>query len=87
MDDKFRYPDLAEILARKASGRRQSASLSFAEKLEKACIDTIDVDGIMTKDLALASSCGRDEVGSWVVTRVFMEAVESRLRGLLDESD
>ena len=59
--------------------------VSFAEKLEKACIDTIDVDGIMTKDLALA--CGRDEVGSWVVTRVFMEAVERRLRGLLDESD
>jgi hypothetical protein len=34
MDDKFRYPDLAEILARKASGRRQSASLSFGDKLD-----------------------------------------------------
>jgi hypothetical protein len=34
MDDKSQYPDLAELLARKASGRRQSASLSFAEKLD-----------------------------------------------------
>ena len=32
--------------------------VKFAESLEKACIDTVDVDGIMTKDLALA--CGRD---------------------------
>jgi hypothetical protein len=28
-----RYPDLTDILARKAEGRRQRASLSFAEKL------------------------------------------------------
>jgi hypothetical protein len=34
MDDKSQYPDLTDILARKASGRRQSASLSFAEKLD-----------------------------------------------------
>jgi hypothetical protein len=29
-----RYPDIADILARKAEGRRQRASLSFAEKLD-----------------------------------------------------
>jgi hypothetical protein len=34
MDAKSRYPDVTEILAQKASGRRQSASLSFAEKLD-----------------------------------------------------
>jgi hypothetical protein len=34
MDAESRYPDLSEILARKASGRRQRASLSFAEKLD-----------------------------------------------------
>jgi hypothetical protein len=28
------YPDLTGILARKADGRRQRASLSFAEKLD-----------------------------------------------------
>jgi hypothetical protein len=27
------YPDISDILARKASGRRQRAALSFAEKL------------------------------------------------------
>jgi hypothetical protein len=27
------YPDISDVLARKASGRRQRASLSFAEKL------------------------------------------------------
>jgi hypothetical protein len=34
MDAKSRYPDVTEILAQKASSRRQSASLSFAEKLD-----------------------------------------------------
>jgi hypothetical protein len=28
-----RYPDISDILARKAEGRRQRAALSFAEKL------------------------------------------------------
>jgi hypothetical protein len=28
-----RYPDISDILARKASGRRQRAALSFAQKL------------------------------------------------------
>jgi hypothetical protein len=28
------YPDITEILARKAEGRRERASLSFAEKLD-----------------------------------------------------
>jgi hypothetical protein len=28
------YPDISDILARKASGRRQRAALSFAEKLD-----------------------------------------------------
>jgi hypothetical protein len=28
------YPDISDILARKAAGRRQQAALSFAEKLD-----------------------------------------------------
>jgi hypothetical protein len=28
------YPDISDILARKAAGRRQRAALSFAEKLD-----------------------------------------------------
>jgi hypothetical protein len=34
-----RYPDISDILARKASGRRQRAALSFAEKL--AVVDAL----------------------------------------------
>jgi len=34
-----RFPDIADILARKASGRRQQAALSFAEKL--AILDSL----------------------------------------------
>ena len=55
--------------------------VGFAETLEKACVDTVDVDGIMTKDLALA--CGKSEREAWVTTREFLEAVEQRLKGML----
>jgi hypothetical protein len=33
-DKRPQYPDISDILARKAAGRRQQASLSFAEKLD-----------------------------------------------------
>ncbi|TID26754.1 isocitrate dehydrogenase [NADP] [Venturia nashicola] len=55
--------------------------VSFAKALEQACIDTVNVDGIMTKDLAL--SCGRKDRDSWVVTSKYMEAVERRLKNAL----
>jgi hypothetical protein len=32
-DQQARYPDISDILARKASGRMRNASLSFAAKL------------------------------------------------------
>ncbi|KAF2673577.1 isocitrate dehydrogenase mitochondrial precursor [Microthyrium microscopicum] len=57
--------------------------VAFAEALERACIDTVDIDGIMTKDLALA--CGRKDRESWVVTGKYMEAVERRLKTSLKE--
>ena len=57
--------------------------VAFAEALEKACIDTVDIDGIMTKDLAL--SCGRKDRESWVVTSKYMDAVERRLKASLKE--
>lgn len=57
--------------------------VAFAEALERACVDTVDKDGIMTKDLAL--SCGRKDRDSWVVTSKYMEAVERRLRKELKE--
>ncbi|CAD6505202.1 BgTH12-00696 [Blumeria graminis f. sp. triticale] len=52
--------------------------VSFANLLEKACIDTVDCDGIMTKDLALA--CGKAARIDHVTTSEYLEAVEKRLR-------
>ncbi|KKZ65843.1 isocitrate dehydrogenase [NADP], mitochondrial [[Emmonsia] crescens] len=50
----------------------------WAEQLERACIDVVDEDGIMTKDLALA--CGRKDRAAWVTTREYLEAVERKLQ-------
>lgn len=52
--------------------------VAFAEKLEKACVDTVDLDGIMTKDLALA--CGLTERKNYVTTMEYLNAVERRLK-------
>jgi isocitrate dehydrogenase len=57
--------------------------VAFADALEKACIDTVDIDGIMTKDLALA--CGRKDRESWVITAKYMEAVDRRLKASLSQ--
>lgn len=57
--------------------------IAFAESLEKACIDTVDVDGVMTKDLALA--CGKNEREAYVTTNEYLDAVERRLKNTLKE--
>lgn len=57
--------------------------VAFAESLEQACIDAVDVDGIMTKDLALA--CGKSAREDWVTTGVYMAAVEKRLKQNLQQ--
>ena len=57
--------------------------VAFAESLEKACVDTVDVDGVMTKDLALA--CGKMEREDYVTTTEYLDAVERRMRGNLKE--
>jgi|KBSMisStandDraft_5_1062788.scaffolds.fasta_scaffold6273500_1 hypothetical protein len=38
-DSRASYPDISEILARKAEGRRQRAKMSFTEKL--AALDAL----------------------------------------------
>lgn len=50
--------------------------VTWAENLEKAVVDVVDDEGIMTKDLALA--CGRKERKAWVTTEIFMQAIERR---------
>ncbi|CAK7199485.1 Isocitrate dehydrogenase [NADP], mitochondrial precursor (Oxalosuccinate decarboxylase) [Sporothrix eucalyptigena] len=55
--------------------------VAFAQAVEKACIDTVDIDGIMTKDLAAA--CDLTDRGSWVTTTEYIQAVEARLNKLV----
>ncbi|MCJ1302067.1 Isocitrate dehydrogenase [NADP], mitochondrial precursor (Oxalosuccinate decarboxylase) [Hypocenomyce scalaris] len=57
--------------------------VAFAESLEKACVDTVDVDGIMTKDLALA--CGKKNREDYVTTTEYLNAVERRMKTNLKE--
>ena len=57
--------------------------VAFAESLEKACIDTVQIDGIMTKDLAI--SCGKKERKDYVTTTEYMDAVERRMKNNLKE--
>ena len=52
--------------------------VAFAESLEQACVDTVNVDGVMTKDLALA--CGKTERRDWATTKEYMAAVERRMQ-------
>lgn len=54
----------------------------FAECLEKACIETVDLDGIMTKDLAL--SAGQPD--TYVMTDEYLDATEKRLKTELAQS-
>ncbi|OCH91141.1 isocitrate dehydrogenase [Obba rivulosa] len=53
---------------------------AFCQDLETACVETIDQDGIMTKDLALAIY-GKDmKREHWVVTDVYMDTVNDKLK-------
>ncbi|KAI2786359.1 Isocitrate dehydrogenase [NADP] [Penicillium oxalicum] len=55
--------------------------VAFAEELERACVEVVNDEGIMTKDLALA--CGRKDREAWVTTNEYMNAVERRLKANL----
>ncbi|KAI9715546.1 MAG: Isocitrate dehydrogenase [NADP], mitochondrial precursor (Oxalosuccinate decarboxylase) [Chrysothrix sp. TS-e1954] len=57
--------------------------VAWAESLERACVDTVDIDGIMTKDLALG--CGKKERKDHVTTTEYLDAVERRLKRELKE--
>lgn len=50
----------------------------FCQDLEAACVEIIDSDGVMTKDLALAIH-GKDmKREHWVTTNEYMDAVNVR---------
>ncbi|ETW77385.1 hypothetical protein HETIRDRAFT_37241 [Heterobasidion irregulare TC 32-1] len=52
---------------------------AFARDLEAACVEVIDADGVMTKDLALAIHGKAMRREHWVVTDVYMDAVKAKL--------
>ena len=52
--------------------------VTWAKALEKAVVDVVDHEGLMTKDLALA--CGKQDRDAWVTTGDFMQAVEGTLK-------
>ncbi|KAI0301468.1 isocitrate dehydrogenase [Russula brevipes] len=55
----------------------------FVRALEKACVEVIDVDGVMTKDLALAIHGKAMQREHWVITDAYMDAVKTKLDKLL----
>lgn len=54
------------------------AVVDFAHGLEAATVDTVQEDGIMTKDLALA--CGKTNRDAYVTTTEFLDAVADKLK-------
>ncbi|KAJ5118713.1 hypothetical protein N7448_010421 [Penicillium atrosanguineum] len=55
--------------------------IAFAEELERACVEVVNDELIMTKDLALAR--GQKQREAWVTTSEYMAAVERRLKANL----
>lgn len=66
-------------LAFRAKLDNQPELQAFAQDLEDACVETIDKDGIMTKDLALAMKGKQMTRDDWVTTDVYMKAVNDKL--------
>ena len=57
---------------------------AFCRELEAACVEVIDKDGVMTKDLALAIHGKEMKREHWVVTDVYMDKVNVRGSLLLE---
>jgi len=53
---------------------------AFTQKLEDSCVEVIDKDGIMTKDLALAIHGKGMTREHWVTTAEYMDAVNAKLK-------
>ncbi|KAL8700672.1 MAG: hypothetical protein Q9201_005327 [Fulgogasparrea decipioides] len=58
--------------------------VAFAESLEKACVEVVDEEEVMTKDLAIA--CGKKGArGEYATTMEYLDAVERRMKAYLKE--
>ncbi|OJT03641.1 Isocitrate dehydrogenase [NADP], mitochondrial [Trametes pubescens] len=59
---------------------------TFCQDLEASCVEVIDKDGVMTKDLALAIHGKAMKREHWVVTDVYMDKVHDKLKQKLAAS-
>ena len=66
-------------LIHRAKLDNNTALEAWAKDLEAACVEVIDTDGVMTKDLALAIHGKAMKREHWVVTDVYMDAVKAKL--------
>ncbi|TFY69601.1 hypothetical protein EVG20_g3091 [Dentipellis fragilis] len=66
-------------LLHRAKLDNNEALKKFAQDLEDACVEVIDKDGVMTKDLALAIHGKAMKREHWVVTDKYMDAVKAKL--------
>ncbi|KAK9679029.1 Isocitrate dehydrogenase [NADP], mitochondrial precursor (Oxalosuccinate decarboxylase) [Basidiobolus ranarum] len=69
-------------LAHRAKLDNNAALLKFSHDLERACIDTVDKNGKMTKDLALAIHGKQMNRSHYVTTSEFMNHVEDMLKDI-----
>lgn len=70
-------------LLHRAKLDKNDALKAFCEDLEASCVEVIDKDGVMTKDLALAIHGKEMQREHWVVTDVYMDAVNDKLKSKL----
>ncbi|CAG8656833.1 7307_t:CDS:10, partial [Ambispora gerdemannii] len=72
-------------LGHRASLDNNEALLKFVQDLEKACIDTVDVDGKVTKDLALAIHGNKLQREHYVTTTEFLEQIKLNLKRIRND--
>ena len=63
------------------------ALAAFCLTLEKACVDTVQVDNIMTKDLALSIHGKGLLKEHYVSTQEFISGVEKKLKSYLTKRE
>ena len=71
-------------LAHRAKLDQNKQLSAFCTELEAACLDTVDKDGVMTKDLALSIHGDKMQREHYVSTEQFIEGVERNLKRRLD---
>lgn len=69
-------------LAHRAKLDNNEALARFSATLEKVCRDIIDIDGKMTKDLALSIHGGNLNRSHYLNTEEFLSAIEAKLTDL-----